>query len=101
MEQALAQFRNTQAFAQISAVARPRLDAMTTADLERALAKPAGSAPVAVPVSTQASSSEAAALVQQLRAIINQPVRTVPKSGERVGTYNFHGGGVPLDLFER
>jgi hypothetical protein len=96
MEQALAQFRNTQAFAQISAVARPRLEAMTSADLERALARPAGSAPVTVPVSAP-TSSEAAALVQQLRAIVNQPVQPEPKSGERVGTYNFHGGGTPLD----
>ncbi len=97
MEQALAQFRNTQAFAQISAVARPRLEAMTSAELERALAKPAGSAPLTVPVSASASTSEASALVQQLRSIINQPVQPEPKSGERVGTYNFHGGGAPLD----
>ncbi len=96
MEQALAQFRNTQAFAQISAIARPRLEAMTSAELERALAKPAGSAPVTVPISAP-SSSEAAALVQQLREIVNQPIQPEPKSGERVGTYNFHGGGTPLD----
>jgi hypothetical protein len=41
--------------------------------------------------------SESDALVQQLRALINQPITSVPKSGERVGSYNFHGGGSPLD----
>jgi hypothetical protein len=97
MEQALAQFRNTQAFGQISAIAQPRLAAMTPAELDKAMRKTAGSAPLTAAGAAPAARSEAEALVQQLRALINQPIQTVPKSGERVGTYNFHGGGSPLD----
>src|SRR5450432_3235213 len=47
MEQALAQHRNTQTFAQISALAKPRLAAATYAELEKAMLKSAPAAVVA------------------------------------------------------
>ncbi|OAI42362.1 hypothetical protein AYO41_00945 [Verrucomicrobia bacterium SCGC AG-212-E04] len=96
MEQALMQHRNTQAFARMSALARPRLAAATLPEVEKALAKSAQ----ASSIPTRTAHAGADVLVAQLRGIINQPIQPVNKGDGSVGTYNFHPGGGPLD-YER
>ena len=82
MGEALARHRTKAAFAEISAVARPQLERVNLAMIQRvAAARLAPSAPPA---------TATGAPLAALRALINTPVQPVPKGEGRFGSVDFH-----------
>jgi hypothetical protein len=85
LQQALSKFRETQTFAQISAVAKSQFERISRADVERSM-------------SSQPAATELQTVTQQIQAIVNQTPTTRPDKIGGTIWIGFHDGAIKPKL---